>query len=118
MVADLLSSAVSSRERSTRSLSPGRPCSAVYMSPNMPAKVFRRFFIVSSVSSPSFCDWLPCRWNGILGGNGGSSVRRPTDGAALTELTVLDWEAARNQSSSSIERETRGKKRRINIQRM
>jgi hypothetical protein len=59
------------------------------MSPKMPAKVFRRFFIVSSLSSPWACDWLPCRWNGTLD-VGGSSVRRLTDGALLT---VLDWEA-------------------------
>lgn len=88
-VADVLL-ATSPRERSTSTLSLRRPYLVVYMSPKMPAKVFRRFFIVSSVSSPWVCDWLPCRWNGILG-VGGSSGRRPTDGALLT---VLDWEAA------------------------
>lgn len=60
------------------------------MSPKMPANVFRRFFMVSSESS--FCDWLPCRWKGTLvGGGGGSSGRRPTEGALLT---VLDCDAA------------------------
>jgi len=70
-------------------LSLRRPYLVLYMSPKMPAKVFRRFFIVSSLSSPWVCDWLPCRWNGTLD-VGGSSERRLTDGALLT---VLDWEA-------------------------
>lgn len=94
IVADLLSFATSSRECPTSTLSLRRPYLVVYMSPNMPAKVFRRFFIVSSLSSPGACDWLPCRWNGTLD-VGGSSVRRPTDGALLT---VLDWEATRIES--------------------
>lgn len=90
-VADLLPLATSPRERSTSTLSLRRPYLVVYMSPKIPAKVFRRFFMVSSVSSPwPVCDWLPCRWNGILD-VGGSSGRRPTDGALLT---VLDCEAA------------------------
>jgi len=89
IVADLLSLATSSRECPTSTLSLRRPYLVVYMSPKIPANVFRRFFIVSSVSSLWTCDWLPCRWNGTLD-VGGSSVRRPTDGALLT---VLDWEA-------------------------
>jgi len=87
-----LSLDTSPRERSMSTLSLRRPYLMVYMSPKIPAKVFRRFFIVSSVSSPVACDWLPCRWNGTLD-VGGSSTRRPTDGALLT---VLDWEAIRN----------------------
>lgn len=61
----------------------------IHMSPKIPAKVFRRFFIVSSVSSLVFWVWLLCRWKGILdGGGGGSSERLPT-------LVVLDWELRR-----------------------
>lgn len=91
IVADVLSLGTSSRERPTSTLSLRRPYLVLYMSPKIPAKVFRRFFIVSSLSSPCVCDWLPCRWNGTLD-VGGSSERRPADGALLT---VLDWEAAR-----------------------
>jgi len=94
IVADLLSLATSSRECPTSTLSLRRPYLVVYMSPNIPAKVFRRFFIVSSVSSLGTCDWLPCRWNGTLDA-GDSSARRLTEGALLT---VLDWEAARIES--------------------
>lgn len=101
IVADLLSLATSSRECPTSTLSLRRPYLVVYMSPKMPANVFRRFFIVSSVSSPWACDWLPCRWNGTLV-VGGSSERRPTDGALLT---VLDWEATKNKKYTKIERE-------------
>lgn len=62
-----------------------------YMSPNIPAKVLRRFVIVSSESSPVWlCDWLPCRCRRVRdGGNGGgSSDRRVVAGAV--PLTVLD----------------------------
>lgn len=64
----------------------------IYMSPKIPANVFRKFFIVSSVSS--LWDWLPCLWKGILDG-GGSSGRRPTDGALLV---VLDCDAVDKES--------------------
>lgn len=46
----------------------------VYISPKIPANVFRRFFIVSSVSSVMDCDWLPCLWNGRGGGSGSRPV--------------------------------------------
>ena len=67
----------------------------IYMSPKIPANVFRRFFIVSSVSS--LCDWLPCLWKGTLDG-GASSWRRPTDGALLT---VLDCDAGETNEWNS-----------------
>lgn len=68
----------------------------IYMSPKIPANVFRRFFMVSSVSS--LCDWLPCLWKGTLD-VGASSWRRPTDGALLT---VLDCDAGKRTSESVI----------------
>lgn len=108
-VADVLSLATSPRERPTSTLSLRRPYLSVYMSPKMPAKVFRRFFIVSSVSSPWVCDWLPCRWNGILE-VGGSSGRRPTDGALLT---VLDWEAAKIENRNHKIKYNRYREKRI-----
>lgn len=56
-----------------------------YMSPKMPANVFLRFFMVSSVSSADCC-WLPWRWKGRAGGSGAL----PVLGALLI---VLDCEA-------------------------
>lgn len=108
IVADLLSLATSSsRECPTSTLSLRRPYLELYMSPKMPANVFRRFFIVSSVSSPWACDWLPCRWNGTLDVGGISGGRRSTDGALLT---VLDWEATGNCEQRIVIPNKRGSK--------
>ena len=63
-----------------------------YMSPKMPANVFLRFFMVSSVSSADCC-WLPCRWKGRAGGSGAL----PVLGALLI---VLDCDAGTGTSNT------------------
>ena len=65
-----------------------------YMSPNIPAKVLRRFVMVSSESSPVWlCTWLLCLDKRVLdGGRGGGSSDRRAGGCAPL-LTMLDWDA-------------------------
>ena len=62
------------------------------MSPKIPAKVFLKFFMVSSVSSPFWVVPDPWRPNmvGPRGASEGSVARRPP---LATLLTVLDWDA-------------------------
>lgn len=70
------------------------------MSPNIPANVLRRFFIVSSASSVSAALREPCRANppraGVepaLGGAAVGAVLLVVLGAADAEDTVEAWDA-------------------------